>query len=167
MKRTKWRMTDEKETVNEVKETIEDANNEGDNFYPELVFSKNRPFPSIEIDINYIDENYQAEWTKIIIKITKEWITTRNFSKRGTIWMWTTSSVNFHHQMATPSEFIVSLGFPQDFLTFLESKLKKYFGSKTVRLSDYACLNDEWISLCHVENSKVWKEVEAYTYRSV
>jgi hypothetical protein len=155
-------VTEEKE-----EEIIEDENSEEDNFHPELVFSKRGPFPSIEIDINYIPEAYQTKWTKTVIEITNEWIKTKCFTKRGTIWMWTTSSVNFHHQMATPSEFIVSLGFPKDFLTFLQTKLKIYFGSQTIRLSDYVSLNDEWITLCHVENSKVWKEIEAYTYRPI
>ena len=60
---------------------------EGEDFYPELV-SKKGSYLSIEIDINYIPKEYQGDWTKVIVEITKNWISSKAFSKKGTIWVY-------------------------------------------------------------------------------
>jgi len=143
--------------------TSNEYDEDRENFYPELV-AKKGSFPSIEIDINHIPEKYQGDWTQVIIKATKKWIKNNSFSKKGTIWMWTTNSVNFHRNAPNFTEFIIPLGFPKNFLMFLNTNLKKNFVNRNVRLSDYVKFSDEWMTLCHVENSKVWKEVETYTY---
>lgn len=146
--------------------TSNDYNEDRESFYPELV-AKKGIFPSIEIDINHIPEKYQGDWTQVVIKATKKWIKNKSFSKKGTIWMWTTSSVNFHRTVPNFTEFIIPLGLPKNFLMFLNTNLKKSFGNSNVRLSDYVKFSNEWMTLCHIENSKVWKEVEAYTYEEV
>lgn len=147
---------------------IHDGNDEGeDELYPELLVLKKGSYPSIEIDINYIPEKYQGDWTKAIVELTKKWIDSKNFSKKGTIWMWTTSSVNFHHNVPERSEFIIPMGFPRNFLLFLNSNLKTNFGNDVIRLSDYINSGDEWTTLCHVEDGKVWKNLEGYSYSQV
>ena len=135
-------------------------------FYPELVITKGLSF-SIEIDIQYIPKKYEGEWTTEVIKITKSWLRNNEFTSKGTIWMWTTSSVNFQHDRPTFSEFIIPLGFPKQFFSFLVENLKKALGERLVRISDMVRFVDGWQTLCHIEGNKVWREVEQCHYEQV
>ncbi|ETR66758.1 MAG: hypothetical protein OMM_12377 [Candidatus Magnetoglobus multicellularis str. Araruama] len=133
--------------------------------YPELIRKKGR-FPTIEIDIGNIPKKFENNWTNTVVKITKEWVIDRKYTKKGTLWIWTAPSYNFQNNM-TWSEFIMAQGLPKDFFNYLCTQLKHNFGKNIVKFSEYVEFSDEWMSICHVEKRKVWQEDDPYTYKQI
>jgi len=133
-----------------------------DIFIPSLVSKKKGPFPSFEIDIDYLPARYTQNWSSLISIITKKWIAANGFKKTATIWLRGCQSVDFHHPQASWSEFIVPIGFPNEYFRFLQQKLQEHWMNAVCVA--YLHKNEAWDVLYHAENGKLWEKIDAVTW---
>ncbi len=137
--------------------------------FPKLVHSNETPICSIEIDVDSLsqEEKYQyGGWEDVIKKITAQWVEAHDFSGTGTIWAFGEPSANFHHQSF--SMFYAVSGMPKKFKDFLASEIM-ILGKHVRPHSDYVTPNlaEGWDARCHIEDGKVWEELDASLWQEV
>jgi hypothetical protein len=136
--------------------------------FPKLKFSTS-PICSIEIDVDSLskEEKYQyGGWEDVIKKITAQWVEDNDFSGTATIWAFGGQSVNFHHQSF--SMFYAVSGMPKNFRDYLASGIS-VLGKHVKPYSDSVLpnLTEGWDARCHIEDGKVWEELDAASWQEV
>jgi len=117
---------------------------------------------SIEIDVDSLsnEEKYQSGgWENLIRSITAEWIDQHAYNGTGTIWQWSSPSVNFGH--AGYSMFYAVLGMPKPYNEYLRNKMKIL--KKCIRVNSDCVVpsrEDGWDVMCHIEDHKAWEPLD-------
>ena len=122
---------------------------------------------SIEIDSDTIEGPYaEGAWEALIAPFTAKWVAKKPFSKRATVWVWGSPSVNFGHPGY--SYFIAECGFPSHYFSDLQSHLARKLGKKS-RFSDYVQPNPSrgWRARVHVQDGTVWQPLDEEIWTAV
>lgn len=134
-------------------------------FFPSIVSKKSGSFPALELDTDYLPEDYRENWSRRIAIITKHWVAAKRFKKASTIWSYGCQSCNFQRPHVSWSEFVIPIGFPGALFTHLKQAMQTSCGNsiRTAMLQP----SDEWQVLCHAEDGKIWEEAEKYQWEEV
>ena len=77
--------------------------------FPELPWKNKQQQLALEIGIDLLPDQFKGKWIRVIHEFTADWIKKHKFTGRGTLWMWTSPSVNLsppENGMPHWSEFI-------------------------------------------------------------
>jgi len=132
----------------------------------ELVWGKRTRIPALEIRIDAIPDMYRGGWQTPIRDFLKQWVGAEVFSGQATFWQWGSMSANYIPNADWGwSEFIIQFGLPMRSLELLEEHLSGLFMG-CVRISEEveARRSMGWAPFCHVEQSRVWRPEDTYTW---
>jgi hypothetical protein len=136
--------------------------------FPELVWKEAKECLPVEIAIDFLPAAYEdGNWQRGIHEVVAKWVAEKKFAGTGTLWTWTTLSINLasrHPQYAMPTmnEFVVQFGFPAWFEDYLKEALVAKFNNQVGSFDIVAPRRDDgWMPICHVEQGRVWKCVDA------
>ena len=108
----------------------------------------------LEIDMYNISGKYQdGKWHELIQTLVKNWVKSKQFGDKGTIWSSVQPSASFED--FTNACFITAFGMP-GFMRYLEVKLCENF-PRQVRGSDEMMFErGTWRPYLHLEHGKIW-----------
>lgn len=134
--------------------------------FPKLVWKEKSVQPALEVSIDFLPEEYQGDWHDPIHQFTRRWVHQKNFTASSTLWMWGCISVNLaqRHKPSVPSwsDFVVQFGMPAEFLNSLAADLDARFDHQAAITEQLTAIRaDGWTPICHVEQGRVFKRVDA------
>ena len=140
--------------------------------FPELVMRNHARLPALEVGIDYFPERLEIGWLRYLEDCTCQFVESTNFQRKATIWNWCGISVNLSKGNSRPlgrSMFHVVFGLPSKFLSLLELHMQRHLGWDNARVTEYITVNDDdgWVPVCHVEQGKVWKPLDAAEWELV
>lgn len=115
----------------------------------------------IQLNVNLLPDGL---WVTTIAEITKKWIDENEFKGEGTVWSLCRPSADFGGLIS--AEFVLCWKL-SGFKEYLYENMRK-ISTDCVRWSyiDFSP-NDGWTTVCHVQEGKVWKEIDAITWSSM
>ena len=125
---------------------------------PEFVYKEIR-CQAIEINL----DGLKIGWNKKIWEFTYQWINKRNFKKSATIWTMSDVTLDFGSGLVS-CQYVVQFGLGSTFSNGLTNYLQKEIGIKNIRIAFVDFFEELWAPNCHIENEKVWTQVELYSW---
>ena len=128
--------------------------------FPKLCRPQKSNQRCIQFNVDLIPD---FDWGTHIYELTKKWVKEKKFKKQGTIWSICLPSVDFGELIH--AEFILPCGLP-GFKDFLYKELMVISHDSVKWSSTVFLREDPWITVCHVQEGKVWQQLDSTLWSS-
>jgi type I restriction enzyme R subunit len=139
--------------------------------FPDLVSKSGARKLCLEIAIDCLPEALQIGWMRYLHEFTHAYVRKTGFTGRATIWNYCEFVSAFSCEAAPISRSMlhVAFGLPDSFLKDLEAYLRSRLGARNVAIRQYVGFrsDDGWMSVCHVEQGRAWRPVDACEWEPI